>query len=661
MTTPSAGTRGPHRVREIENVWIPMSDGTRIAARMWIPEDAEEHPVPAIVEYHPYRKRDGTRSYDDLVHPILASHGYACVRPDIRGTGDSDGAPQDEYVKQEQDDGVEIVAWLADQPWCSGAVGMFGISWGGFSCLQVAARRPPALKAIITHCSTDDRYVDDAHFTGGCINDWMFRWGFAWMNSGVAPPDPAIVGEGWREQWLTRLESRDLYVADWMSHQHRDDFWKHGSISEDYGAIECAVYAVGGWADPYRHTVARMLANLECPRKGLVGPWGHQYPQFGSPGPAIDWQIEAVRWWDHWLKGIDTGIMAEPAYRVWMQDGPYLQGVRTVPGRWVAEERWPSSRIDERSLAFTETGLGAEGAAAIRKLEPHQSVGTRSPSWWPEPVNDVGADDERSLAFDSEPLAEPLQLLGAPSVDLDLAIDRPNGFVVVGLAQVAPDGTSNRLTFGVLNLTHRNGHETPEPVEPGRRYRIRLDLQDLAQVVPAGHRLRVVLATSAWPLLWPSPEPVVLTVFTEGCRLRLPGRPERADDAELVSFGELPSPPVAADPNVAVQSFDPATGTTTRRRSLSGSGVNEALGGRGTFESSELWEISDSDPTSARVELRSASTMRREDWGEFGFETLLRVGATRDDFLVDARITASENGVEVFSREWNRAIPRRLV
>ena len=162
-------TTFPRPVRVIEHMLIPLKDGTKLAARIWLPEDAEQNPVPAILEYLPYRKRDGTYERDALTHPYLAGHGYAGVRVDLRGSGESTGLPFDEYAQQEQDDGVEVIAWLAAQPWCNGSVGMMGISWGGFNGLQIAARRPPALKAIVTICSTDDRYADDAHYMGGAF------------------------------------------------------------------------------------------------------------------------------------------------------------------------------------------------------------------------------------------------------------------------------------------------------------------------------------------------------------------------------------------------------------------------------------------------------------------------------------------------------------
>ena len=229
------------RVVMHDPVWITMSDGARLAARIWLPEDAAADPVPAILEYLPYRRRDGTAARDYLTHPYFAARGYACVRVDMRGTGDSDGLLLDEYLKQEQDDALEVIAWIARQPWCSGAVGMMGISWGGFNGLQVAARRPPALRAVISLCSTDDRYADDVHYMGGALLIDNLRWASTMFGYQTRPPDPAIVGERWREMWIERLNAEPLLLRTWLEHQTRDAYWRHGSVCEDPGAITAAV------------------------------------------------------------------------------------------------------------------------------------------------------------------------------------------------------------------------------------------------------------------------------------------------------------------------------------------------------------------------------------------------------------------------------------
>src|SRR6266481_2938898 len=241
--------QAPPGTREIENVFIPLKDRTLLAARIWLPADAESRPVPAILEYLPYRKRDGTAERDQLMHPYFAAHGYAAVRVDIRGTGESDGVLPDEYLKQEQDDCLEVLEWLAAQPWCTGACGMIGISWGGFNGLQVAARRPAQLKAVISVCSTDDRYADDVHYMGGCLLNDNLQWASVMFGYMSRTPDKALLGDAWRDVWLKRLQHQPLLVAHWLRHQRRDAYWKHGSICEAWGAIARPVYLVGGWAD----------------------------------------------------------------------------------------------------------------------------------------------------------------------------------------------------------------------------------------------------------------------------------------------------------------------------------------------------------------------------------------------------------------------------
>jgi len=677
---------GPRKVRVIENLWIPMADSVKIAARLWLPEDAEQNPVPAIMEYIPYRKRDMTRSWDETQHPYLASYGYACIRPDIRGSGDSEGQPQDEYVKQEQDDGVEIIAWLAKQPWCTGKVGMFGISWGGFSALQVAARHPRALKAIITHCSTDDRYSDDAHYLGGCVVQDMFVWGSMWTAFGGLPPDPAIVGNRWQEMWKQRLDKLEFHVGNWLTHQHRDAFWKHASVAENYSDVRCAVYAVGGWVDAYDCAIPRLLANLKGPRKGLIGPWGHYYPNKGVPGPAIDWLTEALRWWDYWLKSIDTGIMKEPIYRVWMQNEQATLGMRQVSGHWVAEDAWPSSRIAKCKYYLTATGLDpVAGPEVIRVLQPLQTVGITAPHWCPFDMDtqlptDQRIDDARSLTFDSEPLQAGFDILGAPIVTLELSVDKPVAFLAVRLNEVQPTGASTRVTYAVLNLTQRDSREFPTPLEPKKRYRIRIQLRDRAHTFKPGNRLRVAVSTTYWPLIWPSPEAVTLTLYAGQSALELPVRPRRPEDAQLKPFGEAFVPEntgftdVGRDgaqikgskgPSFAAGSKELNWDVATQRLTIkSGSPLRTVRSNVTETELaaaySESLEILDNDPTSAKLEHQRIVSLKRGDWDVRSTSTL-RMSLTHNEFLLTGEIKVYQGDVEAFSKQWDRKIPRDLV
>ncbi len=664
---------GPRRVQEIENLWIPMLDGARLAARAWLPVDAERRPVPAIVEYIPYRKRDGTAWRDGIMQPYIAGHGYAVLRIDLRGTGESHGLLRDEYTRQEHDDGMAALAWVAAQAWCTGRIGMVGVSWGGFNALQIAARQPPALAAIITICASDDRYADDAHYMGGCVLTENAVWGVAILAQAALPPDPALVGDRWRAMWLERLRNTPEWVAQWLAHQRRDAYWKYGSVAEDYAAIRCPVYAIGGWADAYRNAVPRLLANLRVPCKGLVGPWAHGWPLLGVPGPAIGFLQEALRWWDKWLKDIETGIMDEPRYRVWMQDAMRRTAGRTEqPGRWVAEAGWPSPRIRDRRLYLNPGRLAA--AAEAETALTHCSMqhnGRASGAWCPYATGadldgDQQADDGHSLVFDSLPLAACFEILGAPAVELAFAVDRPLALVAARLCDVDGQGGSARVTYGVLNLTHRDSHEAPAPLEPGRRYRVRLQLNDIAYAFPAGHRLRLALSTSYWPIVWPSPAPATLTVFTGASTLILPERPARAEDAALRPFGE----PEGAPP-LAMTTLAPESGSSLWHYDIAANAAElagthdagmerfDAIGIAAGLQIAERFSIAADDPLSAEASL--AWTVRREraDW-RVRIEARVALRGDADAFFVRQSLAAFEGDERVFAQDWEQKIARDL-
>jgi putative CocE/NonD family hydrolase len=665
-------TQYPRQVREIENLFITLSDGCRLAARIWLPADAEQKPVPAILEYLPYRKRDGTAERDHLTHPYFAGNGYACIRVDMRGSGESDGLLDDEYLKLEQDDCLEVLRWITAQAWCTGSIGMIGISWGGFNGLQVAARRPAELKAVISLCSTDDRYADDIHFMGGCLLNDNLQWASVMFGYMSRTPDKALLGDAWRDVWLKRLNHQPLLVAHWLRHQRRDELWKHGSICEDWSAITCPVYLVGGWADGYSNTIPRMLAHLQCPRKGLIGPWAHKYPHFAKPGPQIGFLQESLRWWDKWLKGIETGIMDEPQYRVWMEEPERpLAYYDERPGRWVAEAQWPSPNIEPRSLALNTGGRLAEKPApeSIAVTLSPQSVGEGCGAWCgfgigPERPLDQRVDDGRSLCFDSEPLPARLEIMGAPQVTLELSVDRPAAFVAVRLNEITPDGAVTRITYGLLNLTHRDSHEHPAALVPGQRYKVAVALNDIAHGFAAGNRIRVAVSTSYWPLVWPSPEPVTLKIFTGASRLELPVREPRAEDAKLHPFAASEG----AEP-LAKTYHRPSKGRRWIERDI-GAGTStyciEEDMGRATighigletdFVQRESYRIRDDDPLSAEIEIVYSIAIGRGDW-KTRSETRTVMRADKTHFIIEASLDAYEGDKQLVSRRWGERIPR---
>ncbi|MFE3838828.1 CocE/NonD family hydrolase [Pseudogemmobacter sonorensis] len=666
-------------IEVIEHTWIAMRDGTRLSARIFLPEGARSHPVPAVLEYIPYRKRDGTRGRDEPMHGYFAQNGYAAVRVDMRGAGDSEGHLADEYLLQEQDDALEVIDWITAQDWCSGNVGMMGKSWSGFNCLQVAARRPAALKAVISAYSTDDRFRDDIHYMGGCLLNDNLWWGSIMLAYQSRPLDPVIAGEGWRDRWLERIERLPFFPALWTAHQSYDAYWKHGSVQEDWSAIQCPVMAIGGWTDSYTNTVPRLLENLQVPSLGIIGPWGHIYPHDGVPGPAIGFLQEAVRWWDHWLKGIDTGIMAEPKLRAYVNDPVRPLGTRIdQPGRWVGEAQWPSPAIRPRRLHLTATGRLADTPApgpALNIRSP-QNHGQAAGEWMGtgcagEMPTDQRLDDGGSLNFDLEVQGEGFEILGAPELLLDLASDAPVAQVAVRLCDVLPTGEVLRVSYQVLNLTHRDGHEHPEPLAPGQSYPVKVTLSACGHRFLPGHRLRVSVGTAYWPAVWPAPHAATLTIRPEGSKLVLPVRDLSLHQTE-VSF-----PPPAHGPMTPMTQVDPGrVGRWSSFDHLTGVAtyVTEGEGGlfgEGIVRFDEIdttlahnlrreLTIRPDDPLSARYVLTQSYEMGRESWLT-RVETVTEMTSDAGFFHLKGSLVAFEGEARVAAREWSETIPRNLI
>lgn len=518
-----------YNLLEIENEFINLPNGPRLAARIWMPSTASsKKTVPVILEYIPYRKRDIYRESDDRMQPLLARYGYAVVRVDIRGTGESDGLLMDEYTTQEQDDAVELIEWLSQQPWCNGNVGMKGISWGGINALQVAARNPPALKAIVAHCFTDDRFSGDMHYMGGCLLVENFSWGSYFLGVLSMPPDPELFGSNWRDEWIKRLNSvQPVMATNWLENQSKNKYWRQGSVSEDYSSIKCPVFAVGGHVDPYTDTVTKLLENLTVPCRGLVGPWGHTHPDTASPGPAIGFEEYSISWWDHWLKDENADLSKIPKLAAYLQtETPGKVTPQDVPGYWITESSWPKTGAESVVYALTAKGLmkGNDATPQTISLKPDQTIGLNGGTWLGGISLDQREDDSKSLTFDTARLKEDIEIVGNPHLKIQLSVDKPMAFIAVRLNELEPDGSSWRVCRGMQNLAHRVDLATPLAIEPGRPYTVELDLGFTAYKFKAGNRIRLSISTSYWPMIWPSPEPVTLNVHTGKGVLSLPKR-----------------------------------------------------------------------------------------------------------------------------------------
>ena len=540
-----------NEIEVIQHVWITMSDGIRLSAKIWLPKNANKKPVPAILEIIPYRKRDAYSIRDHSNHAWLAERGYACIRPDMRGHGDSEGIMLDEYSLLEQEDTIKVIEWLSEQAWCDSNVGMIGLSWGGIASLQAATKKPSALKAIIPVGASLDRYYDDGGYLLGGYPGQGLGWGGVMFGYCIRPPDPAVVGDVWRDMWFERLENTPMFAEKWLCHQLRDTSWKQGSVCEDFESIEIPVLGLSGWNDCWPNTVIRLLENLNAPCKVVSGAWAHVFPNLGGPGPQIDFLGLALRWFDFWLKGSKNGVLDQPAFLAYLQESHKPDPNPTKrPGRWVSEDVWPSPNIEYRSYGLCETELleNKRGQGKVSICSP-ASLGLSTGEYMPisgieELPRDQIGDDELSSCFDSAILSGHLDLLGTAVVHLRLSSNYNCGLIAGRLCDLSPDGSSTLITFGVLNLKQRRGREILTEVVPNKEMDLTLRFNDTGWSLKPGHKLRLALSTNLWPMAWPVEKMVTLELNLKDCTLEIPTRKSMKGREKKVFLGE----PTSAEP-----------------------------------------------------------------------------------------------------------------
>src|SRR4051812_25628549 len=527
-----------------EHAWVTMSDGVRIAATLHLPVGCETTPVPALLEALPYRKDDLTAGYRPEYVRFRDEHGYAVVRVDVRGTGSSEGIATDEYPVQEQRDLNEVIAWIAGQPWCTGAVGMFGTSYSGFNSLHLAATRPPALKAVVAIYSSDDRYSDDVHYMGGLpkLLD-LVDYPLYMVAMNALPPVPSLAGDDWRRLWRERAERTEPWLLRWLQEQRDSRYWRVGSVRPGYDRIDCPVMLVGGWADGYRNNTFRTVAALQAtgvPVGLLMGPWSHASPETALPGPRIDHVAEMARWWDRWLREDKNGIDDEPSMTVFVRrSSPPEPDLDEVEGHWEALDGWPNKRVTDEARSL------GDGVATVA-VEP--DIGTAA--WiscaghlpWGQP-GDQRADDARSLTFEWP--GDGLTLLGHARFTARVRANQPVATLAVRLCDVFPDGRSTLITRGVLNLTHRTGSTSPTPLPVGEWVDVEVEVEATSWSFAAGHVLRLAVAGADWPNTIAPPRPLTLELDLAQCALHLPlvTQPSPQDVPPLVASTRSPSEP----------------------------------------------------------------------------------------------------------------------
>jgi len=652
----------------VEHAWIPMPDGVRLSADLYVPEGAAPgERFPVLLEYLPYRKAE-SRGRNYSLYSYFVERGYIVARVDVRGTGESEGrlVPY-EYSSIETEDGKSVIAWLAAEPRSNGNVGMFGISWGGFNAIQMAMLEPPALKAIIAVDATEDLYQEDVHYMDGIMH--VDSWEMSQDLYNALPPAPDYVID---EAYFANRFDTDPWMLTWKKHQRDGDFWDR-SLYGRWEEMRVPSFHIGGWYDGYRDSLPRMLERVKAPVKAMIGPWSHAFPHQPYPEPGMEWRHEAVRWFDYWLKGRDTGIMDEPRFAVyvreWHPPGPYLE---RAPGYWRWEDGWPIERIEERTL-FPQPNHTLAGSAPERTTHrlgyvPSSGLEAGGPvMWWGDVAHDQRPTDAFSLTYDTDPLAEDTEILGLPLARLLVSADAPAANWLARLSDVAPDGTTTLVAGAGFNGTHRHSAREPRPLEPGEVFPIEVEMHFTSWVFPKGHRIRLSIGNAQWPMLWPTPYPmttslvlgegashVVLPVVPPGARPapdflppvrspRLPGY-ETLEDGTPSGYGEISS-----------VERNPQTGDV--KAVATNAGGERYPWGTQTFRETIEHRTSDAHPENTSVRGTHEIEVTLEN-RVLRFEGELSFTSDRENFYYEYTRRLFENGKPVREKTWNETFPR---
>ena len=663
-----------HEGIEVKTIWIPLPDGVKLAADLFMPADREATAkFPVLFELIPYRKDEG-RHKRFKMFSYFVKHGYIVVRADIRGTGTSEGKLIEyEYSDQELEDGEAVIDWLSKQPWSTGSVGMFGISWGAFNSIQVAMRNPPALKAIIAIMGTDDLFHDDVHFIDGMMHVDSYEIGQDMQNILPTPPDYALDEAYFRDRFDT-----EPWLLIYKRQQRDGPFWNRGSLNSDYSSIRVPTFVIGGWYDGYKDSVPRMLENLEAPVKGMVGPWRHTWPNLPGPPLGIEWRRDGVRWFDHWLQNKDTGIMDEPGFAVYVRERHPSGVVDKAPGYWRLEDGWPIDGAEKLELyALADHSLSdvrpAGDDGQIHKLRYIPTVGIEASgrgSWWGDIPWDQRGTDAYSLVYDSDPLEQDLEILGFPRAILHVSADAPLANWIVRISDIAADGTVTQVGGAGASGSHRKSSEKPEALVPDQVYTLEFDLHFTSWVFPKGHRIRLAVNNAAWPMIWPTPYAMTTTLTVDGANAShvvLPLVPESdgeqpdflppAKDPDLPSYGDLKVDDASASGSAKPWIIERNPIDSQTQITESGKGGRVFPWGTISYWREVIQKAQDNDPARAAVIGKTGYKIELPN-RTVRLEGDLSVTSDLENFYYTYTRRALEDGNLIKEKTWEETIPR---
>ena len=650
-----------HGIR-IVDVRIPMSDGVKLAANLFMPADLKPgERLPVILEYLPYRKDDWTAEWDFEFHSYFVHRGYISARVDIRGTGSSQGhLPPREYSQVEQRDGMDVIAWLARQPWSSGSVGMIGISWGGFNSLQMAMREPPALKAIIAICATDQLFTQDIHYIDGLMHADEFELAMD-LEAGISPSPGFPVDEKTLEN---RFDAPPWFLL-YLKHQRDGEFW-HEPV-RPINSIYIPVFLVGGFLDGYRDTIPDYLKHLKAPVKALVGPWNHGDPDAPDFGPAIEWRAEAVRWWDRWLKGEKNGIMKEPKVRVYMRHW-YAPGlnIKEIPGEWRSEESWPpKDQKTERYFFEPDHSLGKTAPhAATHLLKDVPTTGIDAGFWWGDLTTDQRGTDAYSLVYDSPPLDHPVAILGLPRAILKVSATAPLADWFARLSDVAPDGRVTLITGAGISGAQRRSLSDPENLVANRVDELELLLHFTSWVFPKGHRIRVAISNAIWPMIWPVPYSMTTSLYLGGgdsSGILLPVVP-LGNGLPVPHFGKPTHetrPDITGGGDTWPGSYKVIRDEARQATRVEWGGDDGSAYPWGSMKSHEqlTYDLADANPAKNSVQ-GAANTAVNLPGRKLNWKVLLSLTSDANNFYYEFQRILVENGKVIRHRTWKAVVSR---
>ena len=660
-----------YRGMKMTQAWIPMKDGVRLAANLFSPEGAKDgEKFPVILEYLPYRKDDWGLARDWNFYPYFVERGYVVAHVDIRGTGASEGAPPDrEYSDIEHADGMQVIDWLSKQEWSNGNVGMMGISWGGFNSIQMAGLHPPALKAILAMCATEDLFHDDIHYIDGLMHVDEFELGMDLQLGLTRAPDfptdeKSLAARFDAKPWF------DLY----LHHQRDGAFWKRASVAKDYAGYTVPTFLIGGFLDGYRDNIPRFFENVKAPLKAILGPWNHSFPDDADPGPSIEWRDEAVRWFDYWLKGEKNGILQEPRVEVYMRHWyPPDPNLREIPGEWRAEKTWPAAGTKVETVYPTRNGMLATAPQATTdeveaRLKYVPTIGNEAGFWWGDLTADQRPIDAYSLVYETPPLEKSEAILGRPVVQLNFTAGAPLADWFARLQDVAPDGTATLVTGAGKSGAQRGSSSEPQLLDQRIDYTMPIEMHVTSWVFPAGHRIRVSLSNAMWPMIWPTPYAMTSTVWlggAEGTRVELPVVPLEAPSvpkfAKPAAGGAAPAGVSSEGETWPPQTWTVTHDLMTGKTRVAWAGDDQSAYPWGKMKDHEemSYEASDAEPARSEVAGKASTTVELAG-RVLVWSVALDVKSDENNFYYHFERHLSENGREIRAKTWDDTIARDM-